>query len=337
MIPAIVAGLMWALVVSLLILRRGRGERSITYAALTIAIAMTLNIDPIYRALDGLLGGTNLATLPADLALMVGIFFLGRGVAKATEYRPRIARFALGRVILAVALTGTIAAFFLIDRGETTTTFMLDNGAQPAAATYSIIQFVYDGIVVTAMAAVAARRVRDAGGVDRLPALSLLLGSILGLLLSLVVIAMDILHVVGALAPMFVLGDVYAVLFPLTFLFLCLGLAGQPAIRLLRSRARGRATRELLAETTPVWQRASAVHPGPSQHVDTAGPATDPETRLHRYVVEIRDAVVDPRVEFQLTEEHREVVERAEHHLLGAFAAERSRANPDPAPARPTR
>ena len=45
MIPVLVSALMWLLLACLLILRRGRGERSITYAALIIAIAMTLNID----------------------------------------------------------------------------------------------------------------------------------------------------------------------------------------------------------------------------------------------------------------------------------------------------
>ena len=43
MIQMLVATLMWALVASLLIFRRKRTDRSITYAALTIAIAMTID------------------------------------------------------------------------------------------------------------------------------------------------------------------------------------------------------------------------------------------------------------------------------------------------------
>lgn len=45
MIQALVATLMWALVASLLIFRRKRADRSITYASFTIAVAMTLNVE----------------------------------------------------------------------------------------------------------------------------------------------------------------------------------------------------------------------------------------------------------------------------------------------------
>jgi hypothetical protein len=95
MIQTLVATLMWALVASLLIFRRKRTDRSITYAALTIAIAMTLNVDAIYTAVDPLLGGTNIATLIADALLMTGLFFLGRGVMKSGEYRPTLVRAAV--------------------------------------------------------------------------------------------------------------------------------------------------------------------------------------------------------------------------------------------------
>ena len=92
MIQTLVATLMWALVASLLIFRRKRTDRSITYAALTIAIAMTLNVDAVYETVDPLLGGTNIATLIADTLLMIGLFFLGRGVMHTGEYRPQLVR-----------------------------------------------------------------------------------------------------------------------------------------------------------------------------------------------------------------------------------------------------
>ena len=41
MIQVLVSSVMWTLVASLLILRRGRADHSITYASVTIAIAMT--------------------------------------------------------------------------------------------------------------------------------------------------------------------------------------------------------------------------------------------------------------------------------------------------------
>ncbi|MCK6065744.1 MULTISPECIES: hypothetical protein [Microbacterium] len=318
MTQLIVSALLWVLVASLLILRRGRTDRSILWSALTIAVAMTLSTDSVYRPVDLLLGGGNLVTLAADLALMVGIFFLGRAIAKATEYRPRIVRLALGRTVLVVALVSAVVAFALIDRGVTTTTFMLDYGAQPAAAAYSVIQFAYDGIVLTAMAAVATRQVRLSEGVDRLPAVSLLIGSALGLGLVAVVVAMDIAHLSGNVSLMLRLGAAYSPLVLSTFVFLCVGLASQPAIRWLRARSRARATSELVSQTAPIWQRANRVRPGMSQQNAAGFSAADAETRLHRQLVEIRDAAVDPRVSFALSEAERLLVEAAEAHLLGS-------------------
>ncbi|MGX5771773.1 hypothetical protein ACWKWN_13565 [Microbacterium trichothecenolyticum] len=318
MTQILVSALLWLLVLSLLILRRGRADRSILWSALTIAGAMTLNIDGLYRWVDHLLGGANLVTLVADLALMLGIFFLGRAVAKATEYRPRVVRFALGRVVLSVALVCTVVAFAFVDRGVTTTTFMLNFGTQPAAAAYSMTQFAYDAIVLTAMAAVATRQIR-LGRVDRLPAVSLLIGSALGLVLAAVVIAMDIAHLVGDISLMLGLGVAYSPLFLSTFLFLCLGLASQPAMRWMRARSRASATRRLVAQTTPIWQRAILVRPGMSQQ-DAGFSAADGETRLHRQLVEIRDAAVDPRVLFELSNAESVIVDAAEAHLLGRGA-----------------
>jgi hypothetical protein len=132
MIQTLVATLMWALVASLLIFRRKRTDRSITYAAITIAIAMTLNVDAIYTAVDPLLGGTNIATLIADALLMTGLFFLGRGVMKTGEYRPRSSAPPSASPCSLVSLLAITVTFLFIDRGTTTTQFMSDLGAQPA-------------------------------------------------------------------------------------------------------------------------------------------------------------------------------------------------------------
>ena len=134
MIQTFVAALMWGLVASLLILRRGRTDRSVTYSALTIAIAMTLNVDAIY-VVDRVLGASNLTTLLSDALLMIGLFFLGRAAMKAGEYRPRLVRAAVGRSALFIALLSASVTFTLIDRGPTTVNFMIDLGAQPWAAT----------------------------------------------------------------------------------------------------------------------------------------------------------------------------------------------------------
>ena len=192
MIQTLVATLMWALVASLLIFRRKRADRSITHAATTIAIAMTLNVDGIYTAVDPLVGGTNLATLLADALLMTGLFFLGRGVLKTGEYRPRLVRATVSAPVLLVALLAITAAFLFIDRDTTTTRFMSDLGAQPAAAVYSIINFSYGALVIATMLVLAARQYRHSTGIQRLPAALLSLGSTFGVALCLAVIVLDI-------------------------------------------------------------------------------------------------------------------------------------------------
>jgi hypothetical protein len=317
----IVSVLMWLLVASLLILRRGRAERNITYAAFTIAVSMTLNVDLVYRTVDGLAGGANLVTLVADVALMVGVFFLGRGVLKASEHPPWAVRLALNRLALVAALVGTVVAFVLIDRGDTTTNFMLDLGVQPAAAAYSMIQFLYYGSVLTAMAALAARQVGSSAGVQRLPPAFLLIGSIFGVVLSLVVITLDVAHVAGSLDLMATVAVAYGPVFLLTIVFLCLGFAGQPAARTLQARSRQRTTLMLVNQLEPIWAVATRVRPGISQNEQAGFHADEPETMLHRQVVEIRDAMIDTRVSFDLSDGDRELVEQAERLLLGSGPA----------------
>jgi len=317
-----VAVLMWLLVASLLILRRGRAERSITYAAITIAVAMTINVDAVYRFIDALLGGLNVATLIGDCALMVGIFFLGRGIMKAGEYQPGAVRIALGPAALLVALSGVGVAFLLIDRGATTTNFMIDLGAQPAAAAYSMIQFTYYGIVVGTMAVLASRQYRLSTGVQRLPAGSLVVGALLGVVFCVVVLIMDIAHVVGRVDVMADVSIAYGPLYISTFLFLCIGLAGQPTVRYLSARRRVARTRTLIGELSPAWRAATIVRPGLS-HTDAASAQSDGlEAQLHRHVVEIRDAMIDPRVSFSLNAGDRHILERAERHLLGTDGAQ---------------
>ncbi|MRG58787.1 hypothetical protein GE115_02705 [Agromyces sp. CFH 90414] len=315
MIAVIVSACMWLLVACLLVLRRGRVERSITYASFTIAVSITLNIDAVYLALDGWLGGTNLVTLAADLALMTGVFFLGRGVMKAADAPSRAVRIALGRLAFTIAVVSATVAFVLIDRRATTPEFMLDLGGQPATAAYSMILFTYYAVVLVAMGAVATRQVRVSHGIDALPPVLLVIGCACGVALSAVVAVMDIAHISGNLDVMTGAAVAYGPLYLLTFVFLCLGFAGQPAVRTIRARERARTTLSLTAQLAPVWQAASEVRPGISQ--DAAFDDADPEALLHRQVVEIRDALIDGRVTFTISVAQRELLEEAERHLVG--------------------
>ena len=317
MIQTLVATLMWALVASLLIFRRKRADRSITYAAITVAIAMILNVDAIYTAADPLLGGTNIATLIADALLMTGLFFLGRGVIRTGEYRPRPVRAVVSIPMLAVSLLAITVTFLFIGRGTTTTQFMSDLGDEPAAAAYSIINFVYGGIVIATMLTLAARQYRNSTGIQRLPAGLLTLGSAFGVALCVAVIVMDIAHVTGQLDLMHAVQPTYGPLSLLTFLFLCAGFAVQPAVRRAQHYLRDKRTTALAAALESLWNRATSLRPGLSQADPLATSADDAEGRLHREIVEIRDAMIDPRITFATNRAEIALLERTESHLLG--------------------
>ena len=179
---------------------------------------------------------------------------------------------------------------------------MSDLGAQPAAAAYSIINFVYCGIVIATMLVLAARQYRHSTGIQRLPAALLTLGSAFGVALCVAVIVMDIAHVTGHLDLMHAVQPTYGPLSLLTFVFLCAGFAVQPAVRRAQHHLRDRRTAALAAHLEPLWNRATSVRPGLSQADPLATSADDPEGRLHREIVEIRDAMIDPRVTFDTSE-----------------------------------
>ncbi|MGF3055400.1 hypothetical protein [Microbacterium sp. YY-01] len=329
MTQLLVAAVMWLLVISLLILRRRRTDRSITYASLAIAISMTFNVDEIYFGIDRALGSTNITTLIGDGLLMVGLSFLGRGVMKAGEYRPRLAKIAVGRPALAVALAAVIICFIFIDRGTTTDAFMHDVGDQLAACAYSLTVFTYCAIVVGAMHVLAISQWRANRGLLRIPAMLLTYGSLCGIALCITVWVMDISHVTGHIIILEAAIPFYGPLMLAAFVLLCAGFIAQPLTRLLRRRFHHVRTVVLIAQLEPIWREANVLRPGLSNRQAATDFLDDPEARLHRQVVEIRDAMIDPRVKFTLTRCELAVVQRAERHLLGAAPVHR----PAPEPA----
>lgn len=142
-------------------------------------------------------------------------------------------------------------------------------------------------------------------------------GSTCGILLSIVVIAMDLAHLAGDLPLMTLIDVAYSPLYLMTFLFLCLGFASGPAARTARAHSHDRKARMLTVELAPVWEAATRARPGISQNESLAFHPSEPQTLLHRQIVEIRDAMVDTRVSFAISGQDRELLERAERLLLG--------------------
>lgn len=84
--------------------------------------------------------------------------FPGARSSESGEYRSWLVRAAVGRSTLLLAVAANVVVFFFIDRGTSTTDLMLDLGDQPAAAIYSMLGFIYCGIVLAAMLALAEQR-----------------------------------------------------------------------------------------------------------------------------------------------------------------------------------
>jgi hypothetical protein len=167
------------------------------------------------------------------------------------------------------------------------------------------------------MLVLAARQYRHSTGIQRLPTALLSLGSTFGVALCLAVIVMDIAHAAGQLDLMHAIQAAYDPLSVLTFVFLCAGFAVQPAVRRAQHHARRRNTISFTAQLEPLWLRATRARPGLSQADPLAANSDDPEGHLHRVIVEIRDAMIDPRITFDISAEDRALLERAESHLVG--------------------
>jgi len=312
MVELIVSALMWALVLVLIVFRRARKERSVLYAALTIAVTMMLNNDPLYFLIDGWIGGRDLAHLLSAITLMVGVHFLAQGISRAGVHRYLRGRPAIA--VLWAAIVVTTVAFFLVPhRGETTDSFMRVYGDHPAAAVYSSTQYVYFVIVFGALLLTAIATIRE-GKLAREKVAGALLatGSVCTMALSLTVIGMNTAQLIGGLDAAEPWRPAYYGLQIGTFLFLTVGLALAPIARWIGQSRRERHVQRYLDRITPLWQEATQARA--SLHLETG--EGDANHRLHRRIVEIRDAAMDGRNDFDLTADDRRLLAEAEDRLV---------------------
>lgn len=321
MYASIVAGLLWALVLVLLVTRRGGKERSVLYSAIAIASAMLMSIDWLYVVVDNWFGGHDYIHLLSCLVLMVGVFYFARGVTRVGLFSSAWVRLALGPTALIMACFAASVGFFLTDRTDDrpSTTFMVSYGDQAGAALYSIAQYTYLGAVLTAMAVVAQRQRREAGSRrEKVLTTLLVIGSWFGVALSVDVIWMDITHVAGWDAGMAVGQFVYPGLQSLTFLFLVVGLITAPATRWVRERQRSRTMRTHLDRLELLWRNATSARPSVAHAIERR--AANEEDQLHRRIVEIRDSALDNGNTFELTAHDRELLAEVEDHLIAGTA-----------------
>lgn len=320
MIQAVAASVIWGLVLCLLPGASTRKDHSILVAAVAIATALSLNVDPIYIAGDQTLGGRNLLDLCANILMVVGIYFLSQAILRAAELNDApVRRDRRGLMFLGLVSVGLVVAFLRIEAPVSSTKFMLDYGDQPAAALYSAIQFVYIGVVVAVTGYVCFRfRRRMATFYFRVAFTLIGIGCSLALVVVFAVLGMDVAHLLGDQSTMEQLAAVYDTSFIGAMVFLCAGLALPPVARRIVRRTQQRTQAGLLEDLTSAWEKATATRKdgrlaAPAEVIERG----DPETRrLHRMLVEIEDALLmDPAAAKLLDEADFQTLTRTENYL----------------------
>ncbi|WP_159619109.1 MAB_1171c family putative transporter [Arthrobacter zhaoguopingii] len=319
MIQLFVAAMIWGLVLCLLPRMKRRSDHSVMAAAVTIATALTLNVDVIYLEGDRLLGARNILDLVSNIFLVVGIFFLSQAVLRAADPgETSQRRNRVGLIFLGLVGVALIISFSLVDASRTSTSFMEDFGSQWAAAAYSSIQFLYLGAVVTVTGYTCFKfRGEMARPYFRLALTFIGIGCCLAVVLVLAVLGMNVLHLMGEIDPMRRLSYVYdAALFG-AMTFLCIGLAMPPVARGLEHRSDSRTAAVLLDRLAEPWERITAARAGVRLNVSAAGcPRDVAKQRLHRTIVEIQDALlVDPELVKSLGEGDIHALAEAEAYL----------------------
>lgn len=313
MVAIIVSALMWALTIVLLIFRRSRKDRSVLYASAAITLSLTMSDDDLYLLVDGWFGARDIVHLLSAIMLMAGVYFLARGLAKARVKQRARDRGELILLGAAVAVT-TISFFRVPHKGGTTLDFMITYGERYAAATYSSAQYIYIAIVLVAMAVIAIQTLRATDvRRERAAAIFMFIGALFGIALSVDIVFMNITHVLHMNDLMYIGQTLYGPLNVAAIGFLVIGLASAPIIRWVSQRRWDRLTAEYLADVTPLWEEATTVRPSLRLEKRT----TSDELRLHRRIVEIRDAAIDRRNAFSLDDEQRTLLDGAESHLAG--------------------
>lgn len=320
MTQLVAALVIWGLVLCLLPGTRRRTDHSILTAALTIAASLTLNIDPIYLALDRALGSRNVLDVCANILMVIGIYFLSKAILRAADPREESARTDnLGLGILCLAILGLVVSFSQIDAPDSSINFMKDYGDQWTAAVYSAIQFVYIGAVVALTGVVCFRFRGDMARPYFRVAFTLIgIGCVLALVLALSVLGMDIAHLMGDVGTMAALSLIYDASVVGAMVFLCVGLALPPVARRLIERSDLKTVTELRESLAPVWEKMTETrretHLPPPALMDVRVDAVS--RRLHRMLVEIQDVLLmDPATVTLLRDEDRQTLNRAEDYL----------------------
>ena len=320
MIQAIAAAVIWGLVLCLLPGIRRRTDHSIVVAAVTIASALTLNIDPVYLAGDAVFGGRNVLDLCSNILMVVGIYFLSRAILRAADpsEAPALSH-KFGLAVLGVVVAALVVSFSLVDAPRTSTSFMRVYGDQWSAAIYSAVQFVYIGVVVGVTGYTCFRFRGDMTRPYFRIAFTLIgVGCALAIVLVLAVLGMDMFHLLGDVDSMSALSAVYDGAVLGAMIFLCAGLALPPVARRIGRRTRAKTEPVLVNDLTEIWEKTTGTRT--ELRLESGAIVADEREsarwRLHRMLVETQDALlVDPSLARLLNDREIQVLARVEEYL----------------------
>jgi len=328
MMQALIAASLWLAVIGLVILRgHGAADRSTVYATASVGVGLSLNITPLYVAVDAWLGGRNLTDLIANIAIIFGISALARAVARASNEQMWLSKLVLGprTTWLAVAFTVVVIstiAFSQIKMQGTSARFMVDYGDQTAAALYSGVQHVYFGAVTAALAIICAREAKRVRGAKRFATIVLMLGGAIQTLSCGDVLVMDISHVAGHEGVLGAAQSVYDYVNAISFLLITAGFVLLPLGRLIDNRRDDKRSAHLLGTLAPARNRARDLKPLGA----TVENSDDHSSVLYRLIVEIRDVQATMGHAFCLTADEAAALDEAEGHLMANHPSVRAHA-----------
>lgn len=316
----IVASLLWILLILYTFRVRSRPDNSMYVAIGLIAVAMTTNIDSLYLAASEHLPIPNMLSLIGNLAMLVGVFYLARAIQRGAMAiggtSGSVGTWTRWGTWVAAGLM--IVGFSATDAPSASTTFMLDYGDQPAAAIYSLAQFIFLGGVLLSAFVICRRNVphmrqkRFRAGFRIIIA-----GCLTGIALCVSVVVMDVLHLLGEITLMRAVGGAYDSFRLLTVVLLGLGLAIPPVVRQIERYRRDRALRPAASAIGDLWRRTVAQDVEFSLAVEDFGsvdlkdiPQAELPNVVHRMIIEINDWMALTRDE--VSEEDRRTLTKAE-------------------------
>jgi hypothetical protein len=290
------------------------GKDTVFFAGLLSGTAALLTTPAVYVFVDQLVGGRNLTKLALHTLLVLGLWQLRIGVLHAISTDPKRRHSKYGVIALYLTLVLQAVFFFAADVGATTTQFGHNYNTRPAGALFSATVLSYIGFVCVELALVCRRFVPRMHGLFRVGFTMVGIGSAVGVL-SAVLMTLDVL---ANAMPGMAMWNFHSTPLYQVVQLIPIGLIGPGlSIPAWAGRAERKRTerweQETLARVQPIQVRAlQTAGMDRTLETDASAPAQE---KLHRLIVEIRDAELAMGGDSVLTPDERAYLLTVEHKL----------------------